>query len=282
MRAVRVGAADAGVGVDVGAGVEGAASGHRGGSSSAHGHRHTLPGQHEHDFEPERGLPEALPADERLLWQASPDWRELAVHRFHARKLAVYFALMLALKLVVSLSGGQAFAAAAMAALPLLLLSAFAVGLVTLLAWLTARTTVYTLTDKRVVMRIGVVLTLTLNLPLRHVAAAAVHTHGAQDGDVGDIALQLLGTDRVAYLHLWPHARRWRIARPEPTLLCVPDAAKLSQQLTAAWLAVQPDDAAVELSPATPAVVTAQPLQQPTAKPALQPSPRVQPGFAAH
>ena len=36
-----------------------------------------------------------------------------------------------------------------------------------MLAWLTSRNTVYTITNKRVVMRIGIVLSVTFNLPLR-------------------------------------------------------------------------------------------------------------------
>jgi hypothetical protein len=57
-------------------------------------------------------------------------------------------------------------------------------------------------------------------------------------GGRGDLALKLLPGDRVAYLHLWPHARRWRFTRPEPTLLCLADAQAVAQQLTAAWAAV--------------------------------------------
>jgi hypothetical protein len=41
-----------------------------------------------------------------------------------------------------------------------------------------ARTTLYTLTDRRIVMRIGVVLTLTLNLPLRQIAGRFVQALG--------------------------------------------------------------------------------------------------------
>ena len=39
-------------------------------------------------IEPQRGLPELLPADEKLLWQGSPDWRAMAARAFHLRKLA--------------------------------------------------------------------------------------------------------------------------------------------------------------------------------------------------
>ena len=52
----------------------------------------------EHEFEAALGLPEPLPRGERLLWQGAPDWRVLAVAAFHIRKLAIYFAAMLAVQ----------------------------------------------------------------------------------------------------------------------------------------------------------------------------------------
>ena len=51
----------------------------------------------EHEFEAAPGLPEALPAGERILWQGSPDWKLLAAEAFHVRRLSLYFALMIAL-----------------------------------------------------------------------------------------------------------------------------------------------------------------------------------------
>jgi hypothetical protein len=113
-----------------------------------------------------------------------------------------------------------------------LALALLALGLVLLLARLSARSTVYTLTDKRVVMRIGIVLTVTYNLPLRRIASAGLHLDA---GGTGDLPLALLPPERIAWLHLWPHARPWRVARPEPMLRCVPDAARVAQLLSAAW-----------------------------------------------
>ena len=52
---------------------------------------------HEHEWEAAPGLPSALPAGEHVVWQGAPDWRSLAVQAFHVRKIAVYFAFMLAL-----------------------------------------------------------------------------------------------------------------------------------------------------------------------------------------
>jgi len=200
-----------------------------------HGHRHTLPGQHEHENEPQYGLPEALPEGEHVLWQGAPDWKLLAVTRFHVRKVAVYFAVLLAARVAALMSDGMPAGAAVLGTLTLSSVAAVGVGLLLFVAWFTARTTVYTLTDKRVVMRIGIALTLSLNLPLKRIESAALAQLGAGKGD---IALKLLGKDRVAFAHLWPHARRWRFSQPEPTLLCLPDAQAVAEQLTAAWSAL--------------------------------------------
>jgi Bacterial PH domain len=113
-----------------------------------------------------------------------------------------------------------------------LALAGLGLGLVGLMAWLSARGSVYTITDKRVVMRIGIVLTLTFNIPFKRIAAAGLHLDAA---GTGDIPLALLPPDRIAYLHLWPHARPWRLGRPEPMLRSVPDAAKVARLLTQAW-----------------------------------------------
>jgi len=200
-----------------------------------HGHRHSAPGQHEHEHEPQFGLPEALPEGEHVLWQGTPDWKLLAVTRFHVRKVAVYFAILLLARVAALMSDGMPLAAALSGTLVLGSLAVVALALLTYLAWYTARTTVYTLTDRRVVMRIGIALTISLNLPLKRMEGAALALF---DGGRGDIALTLLPGDRVAYLHLWPHARRWRFTRTEPTLLCLPDAQAVAQRLTEAWAAI--------------------------------------------
>lgn len=185
---------------------------------------------HEHEFEPQHGLPERLPANERILWQGSPDVATLAIDAFHIRAVALYFAVMLAWGAAAAWSEGGAMAALSSLIGPGLL-SATALALLGTLAWLTARTAVYTITDKRVVMRIGVVLTLTFNLPLRVITSAAVRRrrHGH-----GDLVLALSGTDHIPYLHLWPHARPWRLSRTEPMLRALPQVQAVADVLARA------------------------------------------------
>jgi hypothetical protein len=208
----------------------------------------------EHEDEPVYGLPEVPPAGEHVIWQGSPDWKALAIRAFHVRKLAVYFALMLMLRGAVTLAdGGGALQALRDVAL-LLPLPLLGLALVLALAWLSARSTVYTLTNRRVVMRIGIVLTLSFNLPFKCIAAADM---ARAPRGTGDIALALAGQDRIAYLQLWPHARPWHLRKPQPMLRCVPRADEVAQLLAAQWSALNgmaaPSSAAAPLQPATAA-----------------------------
>jgi hypothetical protein len=193
--------------------------------------RRPAPG-HEHEFEPQRGLPEALPQGEQLLWQGSPDWPMLARRAFHVRKLAIYFAALAVVRLAVMIGSEARVADMLRSLLWMGLLAVTAIGLLTLVAWLSARATVYTITDKRVVMRIGIVLTLTFNIPFQRVEAAGLRLDAK---GTGDLPLLLSGQDRIAWLHLWPHVRPWHLARPEPMLRSVPQAARVARLLSDAW-----------------------------------------------
>ncbi len=213
----------------------------------------------EHDDEPQNGLPEALPAGERLLWQGSPDWRVLARHGFHFNAFVAYFAALTVWRgAAVALDGGSA-GAVAVAVLWTLPLAALALGFIVLLAWLVGRSAVYTLTDRRVVMRVGIVLTVTFNLPLTRIHGVSLHGHGRGGSSrSGDLALQLHPYDRIGYVHLWPHARPWRFSRPEPLLRALPQAeaaAKLLVQALAPTAVAAATDAAPRPRAATPAAV---------------------------
>jgi hypothetical protein len=188
----------------------------------------------EHEHEPIRGLPGFLPAGEELLWQGAPSWKALARRAFHTRKLAAYFGVLLLWRGISAWSANQSVQEAVVAVLWLLPLAIAAVGIMGLLAWLVSRTTVYSITSQRVVLRIGVVLSITFNIPYRVIESAGLRVYA--DG-TGDIPLTMIGADRIAYLNLWPHARPWRIARPEPMLRAIPDAARIGEILSAALAA---------------------------------------------
>jgi hypothetical protein len=188
---------------------------------------------HEHEFEAAEGLPEPLPPGERVLWQGRPDWRALAVDAFHVRAIGAYLVILLVVHVGLRLSDGGGVGEVARSTGWLAALFGLAWGTLLLMAWLSAAGSAYTLTDRRLVMRVGIVLTLTFNLPLRRLSAAGLRLR--RDGHTGDIPLQLMSPDRIAFFHLWPHARPWKIGTPEPMLRCIPDAARVAQALQEAW-----------------------------------------------
>jgi hypothetical protein len=190
----------------------------------------------EHGWEPEPGLPESLPSGETKLWQGAPDAAQVARQVFHIRAVASYFGVLLVWKLAADWHDGAAPVDALLGTLKVLPLPLAGLAMLYGLAIAVARTTLYTLTDKRVVMRIGMVLSVTYNIPLSQIAAADVRRHS--DGS-GDLSLSLAGGQRIPYAHLWPHARPWRLARPEPTLRCIAGVDHSAGLLSEAWRRVQ-------------------------------------------
>ena len=187
---------------------------------------------HEYEFEPQFGLPERLPDDEFIVWQGSPDIGALANSAFHLKKIGFYFAVLIVACAWPALESGAGLMAVVSAVKWIVPLTVIAMASVWLLAWFTARTTVYTVTSKRVVMRLGIVLTVSFNLPFKQIASADVRV--LKDG-FGDITLALQGSDSIAWVHLWPSVRPWRISKPEPTLRAVPHVQTVSDKLRQAW-----------------------------------------------
>ncbi len=185
---------------------------------------------HSHDdfaVEPIPGLPEAPPSGEVILWQGRPNWFALARQSLCLDWVAGYFVLCAAWR-STALSAEMPVAEAIRAGSPYLIMGIVACAILMAMAYAQARTTVYTLTNRRVAMRIGAALTMTLNLPYREIveASAAVGRRGT-----GTIALKLKSSARLSYFNTWPHVRPWTVTRCEPALRAIPDAARVAQTL---------------------------------------------------
>lgn len=187
---------------------------------------------HEHEFEPTYGLPERLPFGEHIIWQGSPNLGLLASSAFHFKKLMLYFACLLLGAAWAPLAANQGLLAILDSTKWVVLISFICMSTLWGLCWLTTQTTVYTLTNKRLVMRLGIVLTVTFNLPLKQIAAANILL--LEEG-FGNISLALKGSDRIAWLNLWPSVRPWRIRKPEPTLRAIANVEELAIQLQQVW-----------------------------------------------
>jgi len=183
------------------------------------------------DFErePIPGLPAHLPEGEEIKWQGAPDQGAIAKKLLHRNKIAAYFAIVATWKFATALyDGGTVLAAISN--------SAFMVGLgivVMALLWLFARaianTTIYTITNRRIVMRFGIALPVTFNYPFKQVVSADVQDMG---NNTGTIALCVKEHTKLSWAILWPHARPFRFAKPEPAMRLIKDLDEVSQILS--------------------------------------------------
>lgn len=176
--------------------------------------------------QPPHGLPGPLPPGEAMLWQGAPNWRGIARRVLHVRTLAFYFAGLAAICLARALVLNTAAMWFSLAVLTVL--GTVAIALLCVFAVLVARTSIYTLTEQRIVLRIGVALGGSINLPFRAIESADLRLY--PDG-TGDIALLLDGQTRIGMNTLWPHARPWHTRRVQPMLRAIPDAARVAQLL---------------------------------------------------
>ncbi len=180
-----------------------------------------------------QGVAEALPPGERVLWEGAPAPQAIARHLLLVRPLTVYFAAMIAWWMLANREQIPTTAFWTPVSMQLLLVGAVLGGFLWLARWI-ARSTTYAITDRRIVMRLGVIFPLTVNIPLSYIMGAQVKRFG--DG-TGQIALQLDPKEKLAWIVLFPHVRPWRFTNPQPLLRGLSDPAQVGEVLRNATLA---------------------------------------------
>lgn len=180
----------------------------------------------------EKLLPEDIPEGERILWHGRPNWVALFRGAYRADIVAGYFAVLAIWNAVDAFPLGAG--ASAIAAGRTLAIGVAALSLLALLAWASARTALFVITTRRVVMKIGVALQVFYNLPFSQIQNAAVRVES--DGS-GEVTLRLAPGRRIGYLNLWPFARPFRYAEPEPTLRGLANARQIGDILGRALVA---------------------------------------------
>ena len=179
-------------------------------------------------FEPLPGLPERPPTGEDILWQGRPSVWALAVEAFGLYWIAGYFVALALWRGSTGFSDGGVGMAFAIG-LPHLALGVLVCAVVWVLAYAQAKSAMYTITSSRVVMRIGAALSVSFNLPFSKIANANLDL---RKSGTGTIVLETLGETKISYLVAWPHVRPWTLARTQPALRCIPDAARVARVLT--------------------------------------------------
>jgi hypothetical protein len=182
------------------------------------------------DFEKEPipGLPAHLPEGENILWQGAPNQASFLRSVLHIRKICFYFGLLFTWNVGTAIYDGKDVATIAMTAVLTVVMAGMVYGLAWGFARAVERTTIYTITNKRIVMRFGVALPVTFNLPFSQILSADIR---ALDGENGIITLSLKEHTKISWVILWPHARPWKFAKPQPALRAIGNVAGVASIL---------------------------------------------------
>lgn len=183
------------------------------------------------DIEPIPGVPEKPPEGEEILWQGKPGWWGLANRVFHVRMIAFYFGILILWQGFTTAYDGAGYIAALEAMALMLPYAGLCLLILGVIARSYARTTIYTITTRRVLMRFGVALPITYNFPFCRIESASLRQ--CKDGS-GDLPIELRGPDKIAYLHLWPFARPWHFRKPQPMMRALKDPVTVANLLAEA------------------------------------------------
>lgn len=139
--------------------------------------------------------------------------------------MAIYFVGLLAWREWAVIGNGGDLDAALVAAILPVGMSLAAIGILCGLAWFAAKGTIYSVTNRRVVMRFGIAFPGAINLPFSRIDSAGMWRH--RDG-TGDVALVLGPKSRVGWLVMWPNIRLRSFARPQPMLRAIAEPHKVA------------------------------------------------------
>ncbi|PPQ38233.1 PH domain-containing protein [Rhodoblastus acidophilus] len=199
----------------------------------------------------EKLLPSDIPPGERVLWCGAAESKSLWRRAYRADWVMIWFGLATAWTFV-STYADEGAQKALLTAGTTLVIGAAGLAILGLLAWLSARATLYVITERRVVIRSGVALPIFVNLPFTRIVAANVRVFG---DETGDVSVTLAEGQNVSYFALWPSARPFKFVDPEPTLRCVSQARSVAEILSGALKAASDLSSAKDQADAQPANV---------------------------
>ncbi|MEM7527470.1 MAG: photosynthetic complex putative assembly protein PuhB [Pseudomonadota bacterium] len=165
--------------------------------------------------------PRCSPKASRCCGKARPSWKALALRGVATKFVMGWLAIIVAWKISALIGGTLTLVEAARLLLMQLCLAAVAVGIFAGIAYATAEQTIYTITNRRVVLRFGLMMDLSVNLPFTQIGKLDLRRH--RDG-TGDLVLGLQGDlQGLSIIHIWPNSLPWHWFSPTPMLRALPE-----------------------------------------------------------
>ena len=168
-------------------------------------------------FEPHQTILEAIPDGESIQWKGKPSFWGFSWH-FFGLKLMAFYLIILSAVFVARLTVTDFYTAFAVDFLPFLLSGILASCILMALAGIQSQSSVYIITENRVIIKSGAALSFLISIPFKKIKAVNMQK---RNGSLGTISFELNSGKRVPYISCWPSVRSWKFKKTEPAFSCI-------------------------------------------------------------
>ena len=168
-------------------------------------------------FEVHKNILDAIPEGESILWKGKPSFWGFSWY-FFGLKLLAFYLIILSVVFAARLTATDFFTAFVVDFLPFLLSGILASCILMALAKIQSQSSVYIITENRVIIKSGAALSFLISMPFKKIKAVNLQK---RKGSLGTISFELNSGKRVPYISCWPSVRPWRFKKTEPAFSCI-------------------------------------------------------------
>ena len=168
-------------------------------------------------FEVHKNILDAIPEGESILWKGKPSFWGFSWY-FFGLKLLAFYLIILSVVFAARLTVTDFFTAFIVDFLPFLLSGILTSFILMALAKIQSQSSVYIITENRVIIKSGAALSFLISMPFKKIKAVNLQK---RKGSLGTISFELNSGKRVPYISCWPSVRPWRFKKTEPAFSCI-------------------------------------------------------------
>ena len=168
-------------------------------------------------FEAPKNILDAIPDGESILWKGKPSLWGFSWNLFGLKWITFYLSILSVVS-IARFFASDFHTAFYIDFLPFFLSGIFASIILIGLAAIQAYSTVYIITENRVIIKTGAALSFLISMPFKKIKEVNLQKRGTS---IGTISFELLSKKRVPYISCWPSVRPWKFKRTQPAFSCV-------------------------------------------------------------
>jgi len=168
-------------------------------------------------FEAPKNILDAIPNGESILWKGRPSLWGFSWNLFGLKWITLYLS-MLSIVSVARFFASDFYTAFYVDFLPFFLSGIFASIILIGLAATQTYSTVYIITENRVIIKTGAERSFRISMAFKKIKEVNLQKRGAS---IGTISFELLSEKRVPYISCWPSVRPWKFKRTQPAFSCI-------------------------------------------------------------